>query len=202
MSKMAIRNLILEGAPLELGLAGALGGATGLGLGRVFHASPGVVTLAAIGGTLLGAGIFAASAHRAVRRVAEPEVRAIPETSPHFALDPETAPIAVIVAYLRHHLGTEETAFISGVDSPPLVGRWESGTIEPEPLPRARLRFGFKTVRYIVSAYDGETARAWLFGTNEWLRDEAPIGVLREGQSPQDWIPVVEAAEAFVEFVR
>lgn len=202
MSKMVIRNLILEGAPLELALASALGGAAGLVLGKAFDTPPGVVTLAAIGGTLLGAGIFAASAHRAVRRVAELEVRAIPETSPHFALDPETAPIAEIVAYLRHHLGVEVTAFISGVDSPPLVGHWASGAIEPEPLASARLRFGYKTVRFIVSAYDGETACAWLFGMNDRLGDEAPIGALREGESPEDWVPVVEAAEEFVEFVR
>ena len=103
----------------------------------------------------------------AVRRGVEPETA--PMASPQIALDPETAPIAKIVAYLRDHLGPEVTAVMSGVDSPPLVGQWVCGILEPEPLPSARLRFGYKTVLYIVDVYDGETARAWLFGTNEWL---------------------------------
>ena len=36
----------------------------------------------------------------------------------------------------------------------------------------------------ISEAYDADTAKAWLFGTNTRLDDQAPIEVLRTARSP------------------
>ena len=56
-----------------------------------------------------------------------------------------------------------------------------------------RLREGYKIVRMIVESFDEKTARAWLFGTNTRLDDEAPIDVLRQASvrrsSPQSVPP-------------
>ena len=49
----------------------------------------------------------------------------------------------------------------------------------------------------IAEAYDAKTAKAWLFGTNTRLDDNAPIEVLRDAQSTEDFIPVQRAARQF-----
>lgn len=49
-----------------------------------------------------------------------------------------------------------------------------------------RLREGFKVVRMLIEAYDAETARAWLFGTNSHLDERAPIQVLGQATQPSD----------------
>jgi hypothetical protein len=49
----------------------------------------------------------------------------------------------------------------------------------------------------IRDCYDSETAKAWLFGTNSRLDDQAPIGLLRNGKTPEDFVPVVRTARQF-----
>jgi hypothetical protein len=56
-----------------------------------------------------------------------------------------------------------------------------------------RLRHGHKVVRMISDAYDAETAKAWLFGTNTRLDDEAPIEVLRTAEQPEQFTAVIRA---------
>jgi len=74
--------------------------------------------------------------------------------------------------------------------------------LEPGPLPLGRLRSGYETVQPIIGRYDGNTAKAWLFGMNPWLGDEAPAYVSRHGDQLEAWEKVVHAAQDFAEFKR
>lgn len=207
--RLGVRNLFPEGATAEATVAVAIGaGVIGLVSWKALDASPGATALATICGAVIGAGLYAASMTRrvAVRRV-EPESDEPGVVTPIFSgksssSQPQSLRIAEVVNYLQEHLGSEVTAFLSGTDDVLAVKRWSSGEAEPGQLDEARLRFGYAATRPIVEAYDGETATAWLFGMNEWLEDEAPVQVLREGQGSEDWTPVVDAAEGFAELGR
>lgn len=52
----------------------------------------------------------------------------------------------------------------------------------------------------IGDAYDAETAKAWLFGTNTRLDDQAPIELLRAAKSPEEFTAVVRAARQLASF--
>jgi hypothetical protein len=52
----------------------------------------------------------------------------------------------------------------------------------------------------ISDAYDAETAKAWLFGTNTRLDDEAPIEVLRTAEQPEQFTAVIRAARQLASF--
>jgi hypothetical protein len=187
--RLGTRNLFPDGATAEAAVAVAVGaGMAGLVSWKALDASPGATVVATICGAMLGAGLYAASMVRrvAVRRV-EPEADDSGVT-PIFSgksPQPQSLPIAEVVCYLQGHLGPEVTAFLSGLDDTSAVERWASGEDRPEPLAEERLRYGYEVVHPIVRAYDGETA-----------------GVLREGRNPEDWTPIVEAAEGFVEYER
>jgi len=51
----------------------------------------------------------------------------------------------------------------------------------------------------LIEAYGDETARAWFFGSNTRLADEAPAYLLRHATSPDDLRRFIPAAYAFVE---
>lgn len=106
--------------------------------------------------------------------------------------------ISKLACFLQEHLGQEMTAFLAGAEAG-TIERWVAGEAEPDPLVLDRLRSADEAVRYIVRAYGGETAKSWLFGMNPWLGDKAPASVLRNGDRPEIWKSVVEAAQAFVE---
>ena len=198
--RLGNRNLFPEGATFEATLAIVAGaGTAGLVFWRALDASPTTTALATLGGAVLvGAGIYM-SRRTAIRRI-EPETDEH-VISPVLDRNPEPLGIAEVVSYLQKHLGPEVTAFLSGLDDTSAVERWSSGEAEPGSLQKQRLQFAYAAAQPIVRAYDGETASVWLFGTNEWLEDEAPVQVLREGRNPEDWAPIVEAAEGFVELV-
>ena len=155
--------------------------------------------MAALGGAVGGAvlGGIKALASMAQRKVVEP----CEEDLEVAVQDLKSPEIAVVVSFLREHLGTEITAYLSGSDDTGEVERWVLGEA-PGPLPAGRLVFGYETVRPIVHRYDGLTAKSWLFGTNPWLKDEAPAYVLRHSERPEIWQEVVEAAQDFVGFER
>jgi hypothetical protein len=108
---------------------------------------------------------------------------------------------SVLAAFVAEHLGLDLAAYVTGVDEK-LVGRWIEGEVDPEPLPLGRLRAAYEATRLIVNLYDGETAQSWFSGMNPWLDDDAPGYVLRHGNEPESWEPVVEASQDFVEFAR
>lgn len=112
-----------------------------------------------------------------------------------------TLSIRVIASYLQETLGQRITAAIAGLADIRQVGRYarEGGPLPHDAADR-RLRAGYKIVRMLVDAYDDKTARAWLFGTNTRLDDQAPIEVLGAATDPKDFTAVVRAARQVASF--
>jgi hypothetical protein len=141
-----------------------------------------------------GAGIFAVVA---LRKIVDPPDDE--EELPLAELESGDPKIADIAAFLRKHLGAKITAYLSDAASANDVDRWAAGEVEPGPLHGGRLRPAYEATRLIVNAFGGETARAWFFGMNQRLDDEAPAYVLRHGDRPEDWRFIIPAAREFVE---
>lgn len=106
-------------------------------------------------------------------------------------------PIDEIAAFLQQHLGQRMTAYLGGVKDPKMVARWITRQNAPREEAKMRLREGYQAARLLVSAYDDETAKAWLFGSNTRLDDEAPAFVIRHATSWEDLRFVLPAARAF-----
>jgi hypothetical protein len=109
-----------------------------------------------------------------------------------------TQAIPKIAAYLQEHLSQKVTAYLSGIDNAKTVGLWITGT-EPRDIAKTRLRYAYQAARLIIEAYDDETAKAWFFGSNSLLDNEAPAYVLRYGTTPDDLRLIVPAAARLVE---
>jgi plasmid stabilization system protein ParE len=113
-------------------------------------------------------------------------------------LDEEAATRSIreIAAYLQDAVGQRVAAAIAGLADAKQIGRYarEDGP-EPHGATERRLREGYKIVRMLVDAYDGKTARAWLFGTNTRLDDQAPIEVLGAAIDTTEFTTVVRAAK-------
>jgi hypothetical protein len=123
------------------------------------------------------------------------ELRASPE---QVSAEAARLPITEIASFLRQHLGRRMTAYISGVNDPKMVARWIAGHSTPRDHPQRRLREGYQAARLLVSAYGDETAKAWFFGSNTRLDDQAPAYVLRHARSWDDQRLIIPAARAFV----
>ena len=126
-------------------------------------------------------------------KILDPNLREIVER------EATTREISKIAGYLQEHLGQKITAYLSGVDHAKTVGQWIAGHVEPRDLPKTRLRYAYQAARFLIETYDDETARAWFFGSNTLLDDEAPAYVLRHGTTPDDLRLVVPAVRRFVE---
>jgi hypothetical protein len=118
-------------------------------------------------------------------------------------LDDEAATRSIreIAAYLQDAVGQRVAAAIAGLADAKQIGRYarEDGP-EPHDATQRRLREGYKVVRMLVGAYDGKTARAWLFGTNTRLDDQAPIEVLGAATEAAQFATVVRAARQVASF--
>jgi uncharacterized protein (DUF2384 family) len=112
-----------------------------------------------------------------------------------------TLPIAEIAGYLQDVLGQRMAAYLVGLGDAKQLGRYRKAD-GPKPLSITdrRLRESYKIVRMIVDGFDEDTARAWLFGTNTRLDDEAPIDVLRQASEPAQFAEVRAAARQLVTF--
>jgi hypothetical protein len=108
-----------------------------------------------------------------------------------------TLSVAEVADYLQGRLGQRMAAYLAGLSDAKQVGRYIKGTHKPTRAVEQRLREGYKVVRMLETAYDADTAKVWLFGTNTRLDDEAPIGLLRRAAGPEDFTPVVRAARQF-----
>ncbi|HZJ51970.1 MAG TPA: XRE family transcriptional regulator [Actinomycetota bacterium] len=106
-------------------------------------------------------------------------------------------PINEIAEFLQQHLGQRMTAYLSGVTDPKMVSRWIAGRNMPRDEPQMRLREGYQVVRMLAGAYGDETAKAWLFGSNTRLDDQAPAYILRHSSNWEDLRFVVPAARTF-----
>jgi hypothetical protein len=112
-----------------------------------------------------------------------------------------TRSIRNIAAYLQEAVGQRVAAAIAGLSDAKQIGRYaREGGPEPHGATERRLREGYKVVRMLVDAYDGKTARAWLFGTNTRLDDRAPIEVLGAATDTVEFASVVRAARQVASF--
>jgi hypothetical protein len=111
--------------------------------------------------------------------------------------DAVRVPIPEIAAYLQEHLGQRMAAHLVGLSDSRHIGRVARGQHTPNPTLDRRLREGYKVTRMLVDAYDDATAKAWLFGTNTRLDDQAPIEMLAAADSTKDFALVVRAARQF-----
>jgi hypothetical protein len=103
-----------------------------------------------------------------------------------------------LAAYLQERLGQRMAAHLVGLADTRQIGRYaRPDGPAPSTVTERRLREGYKVVRMIVEAYDARTAKAWLFGTNTRLDDEAPIEVLGEASETARLAAVVRAARQF-----
>lgn len=116
--------------------------------------------------------------------------------------DAARSEISKIAAYLQKRLGQKPTAYLSGLEDSKTVGQWAAGKAQPRDAASLRLRHAYQAARLIVEAFGDQTAKAWLFGTNSQLGDEAPAFVLRHGRLPEEVAPVVRAARSFAESGR
>ncbi|MGH3645531.1 MAG: XRE family transcriptional regulator [Mycobacterium sp.] len=115
--------------------------------------------------------------------------------------DAATLPIREIASYLQGAVGQRVAAAVAGLADAKQIGRYaRPNGPEPHDMTDRRLRAGYKVVRMLVDAYDGKTARAWLFGTNTRLDDRAPVEVLGEADSTADFASVVQAARQVASF--
>ena len=114
--------------------------------------------------------------------------------------DAATRSVAEIAGYLQEQVGQRVAAAIAGLVDAGQIGRYACGTASPRAVTERRLREGFKAVRLLVDAYDGQTARAWLFGTNIRLGDRAPIDVLGAAREASEFAAVAVAAREVAGF--
>jgi hypothetical protein len=118
-------------------------------------------------------------------------------------LDQEAAtrPIPEIAAYLQATVGQRVAAAIAGLGDARQIGRYASeGGPEPRDAVSRRLREGYKVVRMLSDAYDAKTAKAWLFGINSRLDDQAPIELLGQADDTPSLAAVVRAARQLAAF--
>lgn len=111
--------------------------------------------------------------------------------------DAATTKMPKIADFLQASLGQKLTAYVAGLTDPKAVGSWIRGENDPRHPADMRLRSAYQVVRMLVEAYDAETAKAWLFGANTRLNDEAPAYLLRNAKTVDDLRQLVPTARAF-----
>lgn len=115
--------------------------------------------------------------------------------------EPTTRTVQEVATYLQDAIGPRMTAAIAGLSDPEQIESYARGEgPQPAGTVERRLREGFKVVRMLSEAYDADTARAWLFGTNSYLDERAPIQVLGQATQTSDFVAVVKAARQVAGF--
>ncbi len=185
-------------------LAAGLGAFTAGSVAYLLSRSTGASPASEAGTTLLGVLLGAAAVVVTKRSFLASESNERPREGsgandlPH----PNSSEVLEAVKYLQEKVGPEVTAYLSGAEDVQTVERWSSRNEVPGPAMAGRLLYGYDAIRPIVDRYDGTTAQSWLFGTNPWLRDEAPAYVLRHTDQPSTWEQVVHAGQDCAEFKR
>jgi hypothetical protein len=120
----------------------------------------------------------------------------------HVTTEAARLPIHEVAMFLRTHLGQRMTAYISGVSDPKMVSHWIARRNTPRDQSQMRLREAYTAAQLLLADYGDEAAKAWFFGSNVDLADQAPAYVLREAETWEDLRLVVPAARAFAESVH
>lgn len=129
------------------------------------------------------------SVMKAVRTFAQPGESATMALTPTLPAPPETRPseeqvfgmaFDQVVGELVECLGGPNVALIGGVSKTSLVADWIRGG-RPKSDERAmRLRLALRLARILLSRFSSESVRAWFWGANRRLDDEAPIAVIAQ----------------------
>ncbi len=104
--------------------------------------------------------------------------------------------IGEVVRELVDLLGATTVASLAGVNETRAVAQWMNGR---EPQRAHTLRFTLQIVKMIATPEDGPVTRAWLHGSNPYLNDAAPLGLLRDRPLEEVQAPVLKAARAFAQ---
>ena len=105
--------------------------------------------------------------------------------------------IGTVAERLQANLGQALTAHLAGLADTRQIGRISRGEHRPQQATARRLREGYKAAGMIAELYDWETAKAWLFGTNTRLDDQAPVEVLGRATTDEQFTDVARAAKQF-----
>ena len=111
--------------------------------------------------------------------------------------DSKITPAKNIAEFLQNHLGQKMTAYLCGLNDAKNVGQWINGNVSPKDLSAMKLRYTYHVTRMIIDAFDDDTAKAWLFGANTRLNDEAPAYIFRHSKTFEDLRRIVPVARAF-----
>lgn len=114
------------------------------------------------------------------------------------AREATTRSLSEIARYLQETLGQQVVAYVCGLKDPKMVGQWVSAKTQPRPPADLRLRHAYEAVRLIADAYGSGTAKAWLFGSNTRLDNEAPAYLLRYAKTFDAMRSIVPTARSFV----
>lgn len=108
------------------------------------------------------------------------------------------SPISEIAGYLQKTIGQKLTGYLVGLTDPKVVGSWVAEKTAPKSDDyTTRLRCAYKVVRMVENAFDKETAKSWLLGTNSRLGEQSPAYVIRNAKDSNDYRLVVRTARTF-----
>ena len=102
---------------------------------------------------------------------------------------------ADMARWLLDNLGQRVTTVGLGLKDASLVRRYARDDGMPSGEREARLRLLYRVGRMVADAYDAQTARAFLRGSNPLLDDEAPLLVIADR-------PIEDAARAVIAVAR
>lgn len=105
---------------------------------------------------------------------------------------------AVIARWLLDHLGQRITTVGLGLRDASVVRRYARGEVQPPQERAARLRLLYRVGRTVADAYDAETARAFLTGSNPQLGDRAPLVVIADDPTEHAASEVIGAVRALL----
>lgn len=107
--------------------------------------------------------------------------------------------VAHMSRWLLEHVGQRITAVALGLSDASVVRQYAVGRTRPRDAREARLRLLYRIARTVAEAYDEETARAFLVGSNPQLGDRSPAVVIADEEPETSGGEVVGAARALVE---
>lgn len=97
------------------------------------------------------------------------------------------------------NLGQRVSAVGLGLSDASLIRRYARGDGKPNAEREARLRLLYRIARMVAGAYDAQTARAFLRGSNPLLDDLAPLSFIADRPVEVAGSEVVAAARVLLE---
>ncbi|WP_285564988.1 XRE family transcriptional regulator [Streptomyces sp. RTGN2] len=121
------------------------------------------------------------------QRETTPEARAL--------RDQTEQSIADIARFLQDTFSQRVVAFVAGIEDPKQVGKWCRGQNAPRLDSEMRLRTAYQIFKFIESAENLHTARAWMIGMNPQLDDDSPL----EAIAGERYKEAMTAARAYLQ---